>query len=179
MEGAGVGGAWSATLGHDSGQEEGKRSREVRGADPRPQLGQRRSGVAWPRRAAGGGERGSGAAKLVGGPDLGEKGKGTSGALLPTLVWARVQRGGSSMAAGVLGWRQWWAEALGAQEEAWSGGGDRGGEGRREGPFYRRNKAAGRAVGRWPWCGRPASSMGAINGDWSRGSSIRGGTGVT
>ena len=97
---------------------------------PIPGRSSARGGPGWPghggRRAAGGGERGSGAAKLVGGPDLGEKGKGTSGALLPTLVWAGVQRGGelrggrhlgaAAMVGGVVGssggglerqWRSW------------------------------------------------------------------------
>ena len=175
MEGAGVGGAWPATLGHDSGREEGEKEQGG-------QWGQS-TAAARPEAVRGGLATAAGGQRVA----------GSVGAALQSLSAART-RGkreresrwlyclprfglgcsgeGSSAVAVVLGGRQWWAEAFGAREEAWSGGGGRGGEGRREGPFYRRNKAAERAVGRWPWCGRPASSTGAINGDWRRNSSI-------
>ena len=39
-------------------------------------------------------------------------------------------------------------------------------EGAARGPLYRPSKAVGRAVGRWPRCGRTASFAGAINGVW-------------
>ena len=53
------------------------------------------------------------------------------------------------------------------------------------GPSYRPSKAVERAVGRWPWCGRPASLAGTINGVLApcehRGArhGRRGGAGVT
>ena len=76
MEGTGVGGAWPATLGHDSGREEGGKG-VGRSVGLIPGRNSARGGPGWPghggRRAAGGGERGSGAAKLGGGPDLGGK----------------------------------------------------------------------------------------------------------
>jgi len=180
MEGAGVGGAWPATLGHDSGREEGEK--EQGGPWDRSPAAARPEAVRGGLATAGGGRRRAWErrCKARRWPGPGGKG-GREPRGLYCLPWFGLGYSGegSSAVAGVLGRRQWWAEALGAREEAWSGGGGRGGEGRREGPFYRRNKAAGRAVGRWPWCGRPASSTGAINGDWRRGSPIRGGTGVT
>ena len=53
---------------------EGERRREVWGPDPRPQLGQRRPEVVWPRgrAAASGGGRGGAAAALGGGQVEGE-----------------------------------------------------------------------------------------------------------
>ena len=54
---------------------EGERRRELWGPDPRPQLGQRRPEVVWPRgqAAAGGGGRGGTAAVLGGGQGEGER----------------------------------------------------------------------------------------------------------
>ena len=103
-----------------------------------------------PRRwaAVGGGERGGGATKLIDGPYLEKKEKEASRPLVPTLVWAGVQRGGK-LRGGRR--RQWRAAALGlgrgpcgdggglwssaAREraflKAWQGGGGLAGRGRR------------------------------------------------
>jgi len=115
MEGAGVGGAWPATLGHDSGREEGERSREVRGADPRPQLGQRWSGVAWPRRPAGSGWRRAWErrCKARRQPEPGGKGEGNLGGSIAYLGlgWGAAGRGAprwpASWGGGNGGRRRW------------------------------------------------------------------------
>ena len=95
--------------------------------------------------AAGGSDRGGGAARLDGGPELGKKGDGTSWVLLRPLPWTVVAQGGGSAVAGGAR-RLWWAvAALGARGGA--RGGESGGGGRelREGPTYRPGEAVERA----------------------------------
>ena len=73
-----------------------------------------------PRRwaAVGGGERGGGATKLIDGPYLEKKEKEASRPLVPTLVWAGVQRGGELHG----GWRPG-AAAMVGEGVGSSGGG--------------------------------------------------------
>ena len=117
---------------------------------PIPGRSSARGGPGWPghggRRAAGGGERGSGAAKLVGGPDLGEKEKGAPRALVPTSVRAVVEWEGELRGGRCSGRRRWWVVVLGGRE------GGRGAEGRCWGVFYRRARSVERrgvCRGRW------------------------------
>ena len=84
---------------------------------PIPGRSSARGGPGWPghggRRAAGGGERGSGAAKLVGGPDLGGKGEGNLGGSIAYLGlgWGAAGRGAprwpASWGGGNGGRRRW------------------------------------------------------------------------
>ena len=77
-------------------------------------------GEPWRRAAAGGDGRSDAVAGLDGGPELGEKGKGTSGFLLRPLPRAEVTQGGGSAVVGEA--RRLWraVAALGAR-----GGGQR------------------------------------------------------
>ena len=93
----------------------GKRSREVRGADPRPQLGQRRSGVAWPWRPAGSGQRRAWErrCKARRRPGPGGKGEGNLGGSIAYLGlgWGAAGRGAprwpASWGGGNGGRRRW------------------------------------------------------------------------
>ena len=67
----------------------GKRGREARGVDPRPQLGGRRSEVAWPRRPVGGGGPGPASWRCGSGQGEGEKHEGTKRVLSPTSARLR------------------------------------------------------------------------------------------
>ena len=68
--------------------------------------------------AVGDGGRGGAIARLDGGPELGEKGRGVEGILVRPLPWAEVERGGGSAVAGGARWIWWAVAALGAREEA-------------------------------------------------------------
>ena len=118
-QGKGKGGspttAWPAARGSGAALEKGRRRREARGADSRSQLGQRRSGVAWPRRPVSSrwrrawGRR----CKACRQPGLGGKGKGSLGGSIAYLGlgWGAAGRGvprwPASWGGGNGGRRRW------------------------------------------------------------------------
>ena len=116
----------------------------------------------WPWRVGGGrGRRGRGGQRRV---SVGEKGEGGSEHLPRPLVragrwWSELATG--NRCGGGASLQRWRCRA---EEEVVRRWGWSRCWGSAAGPLYRPSKAVGRAAGRWPWCGRPASLAGAING---------------
>ena len=118
----------------------------------------------WPRRRAvamGSASRGGHGRVLVGKRE--REGPGTY--LGPWLEQGGGGAGRPRQAGAAAGQAHGGGAATQRRRARGGGGGCGAGEAAR-GPLYRPSKALGRAVGRWPRCGLPASFAGAINGVW-------------
>ena len=138
----------------------GKRSREARGADPRPRREGRWPVEAWPRRraAAGDGDCGGSAARLDGGLELGEKHEGALGIRFPRSPWAMAACGRLPVAAGGARRLWWWRRRWRARGGLCGGGASCGGGGRRWDPFIGADCGGGVEHGG----GRPVGSAGRL-----------------
>jgi len=122
------------------------------------------------RAAAGGDERGCGATKLVGGPDLGKRIREPWGFYCLPWFGLGCSGEGSSAVAGVLGRRQWWAAALGLGRRLCSDGGGLWSSAARGKVYLKAWQGGGGLAG----CGwRPASGAGWLNGVYRLGAAAR------